>query len=861
MSLRAYYINRRKYFIMFYTAVLFLIGLSSFYHIVIVNAISNDECVWAPEKKPDGTVKLRFTLVKEGGVTWNAGIRNNDYLLGINHIPVSNEFEAQNILNQFKSGEYAPYTFEHNGKVIDTKVYIKKLFDFGQFALAIFGFIWLVIGFIVVMAKPNGYVQRIFYRIGALWVLAIMIMWFFNRHGLRQQDDTSIYIYLIIVDFISSTALTYLPYLYSYFFWIFPKPFKFLEKKSFKKAFFAIPLVFLIIATVLKAYFIINSSDNENANQLILFYQKYYTTLLLLAYLSMVIGWVSFIINYRRLRTKEEKKPFVWILAAYTFGLAGLFYNMTIAQVIAESVFNNPEYFMPILFVAFLPISFGVSIFRYQLMDVSVVIKNAIFYGAATAGIALVYFLLVYILGQGVSSFVGTEYRFVIAGVVFAICGWAFQSSKDKFQNLLTKQFYPEQFAYQNILLRFSNEISVTVGLENILDRMQDSFVSPLKLKKFGILLLSGSEFTLRRNHGFNKSEMILRDSNQQTVKFIFKKVNLSLKPIIDRAEFKEAFGSDMDVLAAEEIYTVIPLIVKDRVIGLLLFGLKFSGSEFAGKDMELLCAAANQAAISIENARLYKSEAVKLSLERDLEHARMIQNSLLPKNIPACVGLDISGIMIPAMQVGGDYYDLIRVSDNKLYVIVGDVSGKGLSASLYMSKLQTIMRYLCAGGKSPKEILIEANKLIYESLEKNWFITLNIGLYDLNAKRIKFARAGHLPLLKIHNGDITYIKPQGIGLGLEKGVVFSESLEETEIAYGEDQIFAFYSDGVTEAMNSQSQLFGEDKLCEVIKNSKDVNSCKIMTNVLNAITDHRNMAEQNDDITLVVIKTGRREE
>ena len=117
-------------------------------------------------------------------------------------------------------------------------------------------------------------------------------------------------------------------------------------------------------------------------------------------------------------------------------------------------------------------------------------------------------------------------------------------------------------------------------------------------------------------------------------------------------------------------------MVIKSRVIGLLQFGLKQSGSQFAGKDLELLYAAANQAAISIENARLYRSEADKLKLERDLDLARKIQQSLLPKCNPDVHGLDICGQMIPAMQVGGDYYDLISISPTRLFVVVGDVSG-----------------------------------------------------------------------------------------------------------------------------------------------------------------------------------------
>ena len=169
-------------------------------------------------------------------------------------------------------------------------------------------------------------------------------------------------------------------------------------------------------------------------------------------------------------------------------------------------------------------------------------------------------------------------------------------------------------------------------------------------------------------------------------------------------------------------------MIIKSKVIGLLLFGLKHSGSQFAGKDLELLYAAANQAAISIENASLYRSESNKLRIERDLDLARKIQQSLLPKCNPELKGLEICGQMIPAMQVGGDYYDLIPVSPTKMYVVVGDVSGKGLSASLYMTKLQTMMQLACVDSRSPRDILIEINRNLYVSMEKEWFVTITLG-------------------------------------------------------------------------------------------------------------------------------------
>ena len=225
--------------------------------------------------------------------------------------------------------------------------------------------------------------------------------------------------------------------------------------------------------------------------------------------------------------------------------------------------------------------------------------------------------------------------------------------------------------------------------------------------------------------------------------------------PVIEQEDFEITFPGKSQRLIEEEIYSVFPMIVKAKVVGALMFGLKHSGSKFGGKDLELLTAAANQLAISLENARLYKTESEKIKLERDLDLARKIQQGFLPKCIPAVNGLDICGEMIPAMQVGGDYYDLIQLSDTKLFVAVGDVSGKGLSASLYMTKLQTMIQMVCKNSLSPKEILTEVNKRLYESMERSWFITMTLALFDTEHGTVKVCRAGHMPLLTAINGTV----------------------------------------------------------------------------------------------------------
>jgi sigma-B regulation protein RsbU (phosphoserine phosphatase) len=488
-------------------------------------------------------------------------------------------------------------------------------------------------------------------------------------------------------------------------------------------------------------------------------------------------------------------------------------------------------------------------------MDVSVVIKNTMMYGFATISIAAIYFLIIYILGQSISVAIGTQFQTAIAGLIFIVFALVFQSTKDKFQDFLTARFYPEQFAYQKVLIKFSNDVSTVVGTENILSSMKETFVESLMLNNFGILIKEkkSDKFNLVKSVGIKNSGLSL--DGMLIDDFISDKSLSSTQPVIEREDFTKVFPSEVLNLTDENIYTIIPMVIKSKVIGLLLFGLKRSGSQFAGKDIELLYAAANQSAIAIENARLYQSEAEKFKMERDLDLARKIQQGLLPTTIPVIKGLDIAGEMIPAMQVGGDYFDLLPVSESKLFVVVGDVSGKGLAASLYMAKLQTMIQLSCNDRKSPKEILIELNRHFYKSIERNSFVTMTLALFDNQAKILKFCRAGHLPLLMASNGNVSSFRTQGIGVGLEKGNIFESTLTEEEIPLKPGQTFAFFSDGITEAMNENNDLFGEENLQILLKNKSASSSVEIMDQIWSAVKIFKGAAEQNDDMTMVLVK------
>ena len=832
------------------SVILAIIMLINFHFIFEITAQSNDECLWISQKISDDSVAIVFDLVKENGVTWKAGIRNGDVLLTIDNIDIKNTFGATQILDRFKKGEFAPYRVSRNGNIFETQVEVKKLINLVGLGFGLLSLIWLCVGFIVIMAKPDGYTQLIFYRIGATACLFSFFNFLYRGDVVPNPIFQSIPL-VIGIDIIWTFGASFLPFLITHFFWSFPKEWKILRKKWVTKALYIVPVILFVVSIIIRFIFVYNAPASR--------FQILINFHFLLVLLGLLVGLISLYISYFRLRTATERRPIFIILVSYTLGLAAIIFTLTLANALTDTIFNSPEYFMPIVIAAIIPISFGYSIFRHSLMDVSEVIKKAILYGAATLTVAGIYFFVIYFLGQRISTIIGTEYQGIAAALFFILFAIMFQSTKDRFQNLITRQFYPEQFAYQKVLLKFSKDVTTIVGLENILDSTHNTFVESLKLKKFGILLKNTDKniYELRRGIGIENKGLKLNNQEEKISGLLLHKESLHLLPVIEQSEFKNIFPENCQNLIEEQIYTIIPLWIKSKIIGLLLFGLKYSGAQFAGEDLELLTAAANQTAVSIENARLYQSELEKIKIETDLDNARKIQQSLLPAYVPQVESLELAGRMIPAMQVGGDYYDLIKVSDNKLFVIVGDVSGKGLAASFYMSKLQTMMRLYCTEYNTPKKVLTEINKRIYESIQRNWFITISIALFDTKARTVNYCRAGHTPLIHINDFKIQYYQSQGIGVGLEKGDIFDSSLSEINLPLQANDLYIFFSDGVNESMNEKNELFGIEKLEDTILKFTNSSSEKLLSEIIASINTHRGAEPPNDDITLVVVKVG----
>ncbi|HED11709.1 MAG TPA: GAF domain-containing protein [Caldithrix abyssi] len=292
-----------------------------------------------------------------------------------------------------------------------------------------------------------------------------------------------------------------------------------------------------------------------------------------------------------------------------------------------------------------------------------------------------------------------------------------------------------------------------------------------------------------------------------------------------------------------------------DQVLG-ILYATKSVEFGFDPDDLNMLEAYANQAAIALENVKLIKNSLEQERLERELQIAREVQMRLLPQKLPD-VPLKLETLTITAYEVGGDYYDFYQNHEDHLGIVIGDVSGKGTSAAFYMAETKGIIQSLTREQRNPVEILEATNLILRDSLERKSFITLLVADINYKKRQLSFARAGHCPVAyySSRRKSVEFLQPGGIAVGLDKGPVFSKTLELKKINFEKDDVLAFFTDGLSEAMNKSGEEFGEERLGQILTEHAHEEVDVIKDKVINAILGFLQGQNLHDDLTLIIVK------
>jgi sigma-B regulation protein RsbU (phosphoserine phosphatase) len=301
----------------------------------------------------------------------------------------------------------------------------------------------------------------------------------------------------------------------------------------------------------------------------------------------------------------------------------------------------------------------------------------------------------------------------------------------------------------------------------------------------------------------------------------------------------------------------VAPLLYGKQNMGILALGNGPKGTPFSQSDFVVFKSIAEQSAFALYNAIIYSEANEKKRLDHDLQIARDIQRVLLPDEPPVINGFEITGINIPAKQVSGDYFDYIKVDDKRLGVAIADVSGKGVPASLIMAICRSTLRSQAVGNPSPADVLSKVNRQLYPDIKEDMFISMAYVVLDHAHGGVTMARAGHdAPLLYKHAAqEITRLKPPGMVVGIDSGNVFDRLTGDFAVPLERGDCLVLYTDGVTEALDSNGDEFGVERMIQGVQASAGDSASAIVTRVIDDVRSFVGSQPQNDDITLIAIR------
>ena len=293
-----------------------------------------------------------------------------------------------------------------------------------------------------------------------------------------------------------------------------------------------------------------------------------------------------------------------------------------------------------------------------------------------------------------------------------------------------------------------------------------------------------------------------------------------------------------------------VPLLAQDQVLGLIHVDTMRQAEHFTIDDLNLLASIANQAALSLANARMHKEMLSQEKTKRDLEFARKVQESFLPDAHPEIEGFEFDQKYESALQVGGDFYDFIQLSDTEWALVVGDVSGKGVPAALLMAKMMSDVRFFTLAEREPTKVVYRVNNVLASGKTEDLFVTLLYMKLDTTTNKLTVINAGHLPPVIRRKADGTVLKVEE-SINYPIGVVPEAEFAACEFQLQQGDVVATFTDGIIEAMNGNKDQYGFERL-EAAMDDQSASTSEIMQIILKDVKKFVGKTPPSDDLTLV---------
>ena len=396
-----------------------------------------------------------------------------------------------------------------------------------------------------------------------------------------------------------------------------------------------------------------------------------------------------------------------------------------------------------------------------------------------------------------------------------------------------------------NTLFEISRELNTSLDENRIATTLSFAAMGEMLTKTCAVWQLLDGEARLLVARGLAPGTSLEDES------FYAKAFGLLQGPVrLAQAEDQDA--PELPELARAGFRVLVPLRVQDKTRGVLALGPRVDGRDYTEDDLSFLLTLGNHAAISLENARLFREALEKQKLEEELAIAREIQEQLLPKEFPELESAEIWGVNIPTRQVGGDYFDCLRLDERSIGLAIADVSGKGTPASLLMANVQASLRTLAQPGADLGEMVARINNLVHANTSFDKFVTFFYAEFDTQTGELRYVNAGHNPPYLVRSdGTVETLEEGGLLLGMLPNVTYGSGT--VQLRPGD--LLLMFTDGVTEAQNESEEEFEEERLIQVLLNARTASAREVVEAVVDAVKRFAGGAEQYDDITVLALK------
>ncbi len=528
----------------------------------------------------------------------------------------------------------------------------------------------------------------------------------------------------------------------------------------------------------------------------------------------------------------------------------------------------------PVLLVCLLPLSFAYAILARRLFGIRFVIRRGLQHLLLSRGMLAVEGVVLFLIleqsmrrGAAVPGVPGPALAAVVALLVVS----ALALVNRPLMQGLDRRFFRDRYDARRVMLGLGQELARLRERDEILRRIGEAILAALHPARVGIFRRAEDGAGLRA--GWQSSPARERGKDVPIAPAEVEREAASLSERLSAADEGRAWlpidpppGDDarrwvepgVDAKDEAEARAVapyelcVPLRQSRRISGCIALAAKLSEEPFTAEDRELLVTVAHQAALALENADLLAVARREAQLAREVEIARQVQENLFPRELPEVPGWEVAAVCRPARVVAGDYYDVVRSADGGLGVALGDVSGKGIGASLLSAGVHAMVRSRLPGGSCDLAgLLVDLNTHLLASSAPDMFATLVVARIEPAEGRVVYVNAGHPPPLLLTAGGARWLDAGGplVGVLPEARYVTGEA----KMAPGD--LLAIYSDGVTEAERPGGEMFGEDRLLAAMMHARGSRAAATLEALLDAVQEFAGAGEPADDLSFIVVR------